>query len=168
VDIYSEDIMSKVRLALSFVFPLSFGTSTAFAQLEGTYRLISTTARILETGQEEKYTDESGYITYGKDGRMFVLLVRGKRPKPESLEKMTDQQRADLFRTVTAYSGRYTFDGKTVEHHIDISWNEVFTGTTLRREVKRDGDRIMLTTPPSPRSKDGKMSVRNLVFEKVK
>ncbi len=147
---------------------LSFVTSTAFAQLEGTYRLISTTARILETGQEEKYTDESGYITYGRDGRMFVLLVRGKRPKPESLEKMTDQQRADLFRTVTAYSGRYTFDGKTVEHHIDISWNEVFTGTTLRREVKRDGDRIMLTTPPSPRSKDGKMSVRTLVFEKVK
>ena len=42
--------MSKVRLALSFVFPLSFGTSTAFAQLEGTYRLIGTTARILETG----------------------------------------------------------------------------------------------------------------------
>src|SRR2546425_12665472 len=113
VDIYSEDIMSKIRLALSFVFPLSFGTSTAFAQLEGTYRLIGTTARILETGQEEKYTDESGYLTYCRDGRMFVLLVRGKRPKPESLEKMTDQQRADLFRTVTAYSGRYTFDGKT-------------------------------------------------------
>ena len=165
MDIYSEDIMSKFRLALP---SLSFVTSTAFAQLEGTYRLISTTARILETGQEEKYTDESGYITYGRNGRMFVLLVRGKRPKPESLEKMTDQQRADLFRTVTAYSGRYTFDGKTVEHHIDISWNEVFTGTTLRREVKRDGDRIMLTTPPSPRSKDGKMSVRTLVFEKVK
>jgi len=82
--------------------------------MEGTYRLISTTAKMLETGLEEKYTDESGYITYGRDGRMFVLLVRGKRPKPESLEKMTDQQRADLFRTVTAYSGRYAFDGKTV------------------------------------------------------
>src|SRR5438445_5185790 len=32
--IHSEDIMSKLRLALSFVFPLSFGASTAFAQLE--------------------------------------------------------------------------------------------------------------------------------------
>jgi hypothetical protein len=160
--------MSKVRLALPFVLLLPLITSTAHAQLEGTYRLVSTTARILETGQEEKYTDETGYITYGKDGRMFVLLVRGTRPKPESLEKMTDQQRVELFRTVTAYSGRYTFDGKTVEHHVDISWNEVFTGTTLRREVKRDGDRIMLTTSASPRSKDGKMSVRTLVFEKLK
>jgi hypothetical protein len=155
-------------LGLALIVMLPTSTSAADAELYGTYRLIGTTARILETGEEEKYTDETGYITYCRDGRMFVLLVRGKRPKPESLAKMTDQQRADLFRTVTAYSGPYTFDGKTVEHHIDISWNEVFTGMTLRREVKRVGDRIMLTTPPSPRSKDGKMSVRTLIFEKVK
>ena len=160
--------MRKFMLALPVVVLLPFSTYAADGELYGTYRLIGTTAKILETGQVEKYTDETGYITYGKDGRMFALLVRGKRPKPESLEKTTDQQRADLFRTVTAYSGRYTFDGKTVEHHIDISWNEVFTGTTLRREVKRDGDKIMLTTPPSPRSKDGKMSVRTLIWEKVK
>ena len=156
------------RSAIDRRLSVSLIASPAYAQLEGTYRLISTTARILETGQEEKYGDETGYITYGKDGRMFVLLVRGKRPKPESLEKMTDQERVELFRTVTAYSGRYTFDGKTVEHHIDISWNEVFTGTTLRREVRRNGDKIVLTTPASPRGKDGKMSVRTLVFEKVK
>jgi len=146
---------------------LSMSTYAA-DELYGTYRLIGTTARILETGEEEKYTDETGYITYGRDGRMFVLLVRGKRPKPESLDKITDQQRAELFRTTTAYSGPFTFDGKTVEHHIDISWNEVFTGMVLRREVRRDGDRITLTTPPSPRGKDGKMSVRTLTFEKVK
>ena len=156
------------RSAIGRRFSVSLNASPAYAQLEGTYRLISTTARILETGQEEKYGDETGYITYGEDGRMFVLLVRGKRPKPESLEKMTDRERVELFRTVTAYSGRYTFDGTTVEHHIDISWNEVFTGTTLRREVRRNGDKIVLTTPASPRGKDGKMSVRTLVFEKVK
>src|SRR5262245_54029830 len=160
--------MRKIMQALPFVFPWLLTGSAAHAQLQGTYRLISTTAKILETGEEERYTDETGYITYGNDGRMFVLLVRGKRPKPESLEKMTDPERVELFRTVTAYSGRYTFDGKTVEHHVDISWNEVFTGTTLRREVKRDGDKIILTTPASPRGKDGKMSVRTLVFERVK
>ena len=159
--------MRKAMLALPLVVMLPVSTYAADGELYGTYRLIGTTAKILETGEEEKYTDETGYITYGRDGRMFVLLVRGKRPKPESLEKMTDQQRAELFRTVTAYSGPYTFDGKSVEHHVDISWNEVFTGMMLRREVTRVGDRIMLTTPPSPRSKDGKMSVRTLIFEKV-
>jgi hypothetical protein len=160
--------MRKVMPALPPVVLPPISTSAADGGLYGTYRLISTTAKILETGREETYTDETGYITYGRDGRMFVLLIRGKRPKPESLEKMTDQQRVDLFRTVTAYSGRYTFDGKTLEHHVDISWNEVFTGMTLRREVKVDGDRIILTTPPSPRSSDGKMGVRTLMFERVK
>jgi Lipocalin-like domain len=160
--------MRKAMLALPLIVLLPISAYAADADLYGTYRLISTTAKTLETGQEEKYTDESGYITYGRDGRMFVLLVRGKRPKPESLEKMTDQQRVELFRTVTAYSGTYTFDGKTVEHHVDISWNEVFTGMTLRREVRFDGDRVILTTPPSPRSSDGKMGVRTLIFEKVK
>jgi len=150
------------------IFLISSNAKAGNEELYGTYRLISTTAKTLETGQEEKYTDETGYITYGRDGRMFVLLVRGKRTKPESLEKMTDQQRVDLFRSVTAYSGPYTFDGKTVEHHVDISWNEVFTGMTLRREVKFDGDRVILTTPPSPRSSDGKMGIRTLIFERAK
>lgn len=160
--------MRKVMLAFALVVLLPVSTYAADAELYGTYRLIGTTAKILETGEEEKYTDETGYITYGRDGRMFALLVRGKRPKPESLEKMTDQQRVELFRTVTAYSGPYTFDGKTVEHHVDVSWNEIFSGMTLRRELRMDGERIMLTTPPSPRSKDGKMSVRTLTFERVK
>ena len=160
--------MHKVILMFPLLALIPFSAHAADADLSGTYRLIGTTAKILETGEEEKYTDETGYITYGSDGRMFVILVRGKRPKPESLDKISDQQRADLFRTVTAYSGRYTFDGKTVEHHVDISWNEVFTGMTLRREVKKDGDKVMLTTAPSRRSKDGKMSVRTLVFERVK
>ena len=54
---------------------------------------------------------------------MLVLIVRGNRPKPESLAKMTDQQRADLFRSMTSYGGTYKFDGKSIEHHIDISYS---------------------------------------------
>ena len=153
--------------SLTLLVPLSAQSLAGPEELWGTYRLVGTTAKLLETGEEESYGPESGHIIYGRDGRMMVLLVRGDRPKPESLEKMTDQQRADLFKTVTAYSGLYKFDGKTVEHHIDVAWNQVWEGTVQRRDVKRVGNRIMLTTPPSARSKDGKMSVRILTFEKV-
>jgi hypothetical protein len=76
------------------------------------------------------------------DDILLVLIVRRDRPKPESVDKITDQQRADLHRSMTAYGGTYKFDGKRVEHNIDISWNEVFTGTTLVREIKKDGDRL--------------------------
>jgi lipocalin-like protein len=96
------------------------------------------------------------------------MTVFSNRPKAESLEKMTDQQRADLFRTMIAYGGTYTFRGDSVEHHIDISWNELWTGTTVIRDIKREGDRLVYTTKPAPFPRDGKMSINTLVFEKVK
>ena len=74
---------------------------------------------------------------------------------------MTDQDRIGLFRTTTAYSGTYKFDGKTVEHSIDISWNEYWAGTKQVRTVERDSDRITLTTSPFPFHTDGRISVNS-------
>ena len=159
--------MRKTMLALALV-ALSFSANAAEDELYGTYKLISSTRTLLDTGQVETFAQEQGFITYGKDGRMLVLIVRGNRPKPESIAKMTDLQRADLFRSMTAYGGMYKFDGKTMEHHIDISWNEVWTGTTQFRDVKKEGDRLIYTTRPAPFVSDGKMSVVTLVWEKVK
>jgi hypothetical protein len=55
-----------------------------------------------------------------------------------------------------------------MEHHIDISWNEIWTGTTQIRDVKKEGDRLIYTTRPAPFVSDGKMSVVTTVWEKVK
>jgi hypothetical protein len=73
-------------------------------------------------------------------------MTDGDRPKPESIATMTEQQRCDLHRTMFAYGGTYTFDGKMVEHHIDLSWNEVWTGTTVIRDVKVEGDQLIYTS----------------------
>ena len=35
-----------------------------------------------------------------------------------------------------------TIHGDLIEHHIDASWNEVWTGTTQMRHVAKDGDRV--------------------------
>jgi hypothetical protein len=79
---------------------------------------------------------------------MLVLNTYGGRPKPESSEKMTDDQRIGLFRTMLAYGGTYTFDGKKIEHHVDICWDEVRCGTTVVRDVARNGDRLILHHTP--------------------
>ena len=86
--------------------------------------------------------------------------------EPESIEKITDQERSDLLRTMTAYAGTYKFDGSKVEHHIDISMNETWTGTTQVRSVKRDGERLVYTTPAFRFHTDGKMSINTLIWEK--
>ncbi len=93
----------------------------------------------MDTGQVETFGQVQGFITYGSDGRMLVLIVEGNRPKAESLAKMTDEQRVGLFRTMNAYGGTYTLGGK-----------------------------LIYTTRPAPHVSDGKMSVITLVWEKVK
>jgi Lipocalin-like domain len=77
-----------------------------------TYRLISEERTIVATGEVIPTKNPTGYITYTREGRMVALIVRGPRPKPDKVENLTDAQRVDLFRTMTAYGGTYTFDGK--------------------------------------------------------
>jgi hypothetical protein len=136
--------------------------------LSGTYKLVVEGRQILDTGEIVRVSNPQGYITYGNDGRMLVLIVRNPSPKPNSIVGMTDQDRAALLRTMTAYGGTYEFDETTIKHHIDISWNEVWTGTTEIRSVTRDGERLVYTTPPFHFHSDGKLSVNTLIWEKIK
>jgi Lipocalin-like domain len=107
--------MRRTMLAVTIV-ALSLPVSAAEYEFYGTYRLISTTRTVLDTGQIITFHGETGFITYGKDRRMMILAVRGDRPKAESIEKMTDQQRAVLHRSMTAYAGTYKFDGNGASH----------------------------------------------------
>jgi hypothetical protein len=136
--------------------------------IAGTYRLVVEQRTIVDTGEIIAVKNPQGFITYGSDGRMMVIVVRHPRPKPEAIEKATDQERADLLRTMTAYAGTYKFDGKQIEHRIDISMNETWTGTTQVRAVTRDGERLVYTTPPFRFHTDGKMSINSLTWEKMK
>jgi hypothetical protein len=138
-------------------------------ELPGTYKLISSMRTIVETGEvKDSYGKQPrGYIMYGSDGRMLVLITHEGRPKP-GRTGMTDKDRAGQYRTMNAYGGTYTFHGNWIEHHIDIAANETRVGSTEIREVKRDGNRLIYTTKPQPFSADGKMSVITLVWEKMK
>jgi hypothetical protein len=159
--------MRKLALAVIAV-AIPYQVTADDADITGMYRLVSEQRKIVDTGEIVAGSGSQGFISYDKSGRMLVVLVRSPRPNPENLDKMTDQDRLGLFRTMTAYSGTFKFDGRTVEHSIDISWNEYWTGTKQIRTVERDGDRITLTTPPFPFHTDGRMSVNMLVWERVK
>ena len=134
----------------------------------GTWSLVSTERKYLDTGQTLPVLPQQGYINYSPDGRMLVVIVQPNRPKPKTIEGMSDKERIDLFGTVVAYGGTYKFDGKEMKHNIDISWNEVWTNTTQVRDVKRDGDRLIYNTRPAPNAVDGRMSTTTLIWQKVK
>lgn len=122
-------------------------------EVYGTWKLISNQIKVLEAGEVRDFETGvalSGYINYGPDHRMLGLLVRGNRPKPESVQKITYQQRVDLITTMVSYGGTYKLDGSSMYHYIDISWNQIWTGTTQIREVKREGNKLIYTTRPAP------------------
>jgi hypothetical protein len=160
--------MRNILLALTFT---AFSACAACADddLVGTYKLVSGTRTIVESGEvRDAYgKNPKGYIMYGSDGRMLVLITHDGRPKPSRTD-MTDQDRADQYRSLNTYGGTYTFHGTSVEHHIDIAGNETRVGSTEIREVRRDGNRLTYTTKPQPFSGDGKLSVITLVWEKLK
>src|ERR1700754_432559 len=156
-----------ILAAFAAAIALASPAIAADVSILGTYRLVSEQRTIVDTKEVIPGTGARGYITYGEDGRMIVLIVRQPRPRPEGPEKIADQQRIELFRTITAYAGTYKFDGNTIEHNIEISMNEVWSGTKQVRSVRREGDHLIYSTPPFPFHTDGKMSINTLVWEKV-
>lgn len=161
--------MSRIALLLAILLASNSANALEKEDILGTWKLVSSKRKVLETGEEiDTYgARPAGWISYGPDGRMMALIVNDGRPKPKSIEKMTDAERIKLFRTVLAYSGSYAFDGKSVSHNIDTSWNEVWTGTTQIRDIERQGNRLIYRTRPAPFSGDGKMSVVTLIWEKL-
>jgi Lipocalin-like domain len=138
-------------------------------KLYGTWRLVSDVRKDVETGA---MTDNfgkhpQGFLSYGRDGRMSAIEVAEQRPKPTDLSKMDDSVRAALFRTMLAYGGTFSFDGKVVTHHVDISWNNNWTGSDQIRNVRLEGNRLYITTNVQPSPIDGKLSIGILTWEKV-
>jgi hypothetical protein len=148
---------------------LSASPSASGEKLWGTWRLVSFTRTYTETGQTADAfgKEPQGFIGYGRDGRMTVLIVKSGRPKVKDVAAIDDATRVELFKTMLAYAGTYTFDGKTVTHHIDISSNESWTGRDQIRNVKLDGRKLVLTTNPQTNATDGKMTVSVLTWERI-
>jgi hypothetical protein len=141
-------------------------------EIWGTYTLVSATNKILDTGEVVNAFGEQpkGYITYGKEGRMLVLITYGGRIKPPDVVKTTVEDRDALYRSMLAYGGTYTYSGDKIEHHVDISWDETRSGTTVTRNITRDGDRLTYVTEPfATRGKEylGKMVIQTLVWERI-
>jgi hypothetical protein len=137
--------------------------------LLGTWSLVSVIREEIPSGAtiDLMGPNPKGFITYSADGRMVAILARGDRKMPAA-NTATAAEAENLFRSVISYAGTYTIAGNEVTHHVDISWNESWTGTKQVRIFKFEGNKVSLSTPVSPDPFDGQMSIRSLVWEKVK
>jgi hypothetical protein len=138
-------------------------------RLIGTWRLVTVETVDLATGEKSESwgANPLGYINYAPDGRMMVMNMRKDRSKPAGAVP-TSAEAADLFKSMLAYAGTYSIDGDEVTHHIEISWNEAWSGTHQVRVARFDGNRVHLSTKPSPDLANGRTSVRTMTWEKLR
>lgn len=141
------------------------------AELLGTWKLVSYVGEEVGSGGRSDVmgAHPTGYINYGRDGRMIVIIAGSDRKKPAG-PVATPEEASALIRSLLAYAGTYTVDtaARTVTHHIDVSWDETRTGESHLRMYRLEGDRLTLTTQPSRDPATGRKTVRTVTWERVK
>ena len=134
----------------------------------GTWKLVSMTIQYQDTGERaEPYgAHPTGFLSYGPDCRMYAILASEGR-KPPAGDVPSDAEKAELFTGVAAYAGTYTIEGDKVSHHVDISWNQAWTGTTQVRQFKIEGNRLHIRAMPAKNTRDGRVSSAALEWVRV-
>jgi hypothetical protein len=145
------------------VFAANLSSWAAEPSLEGNWKVVSYVTQELATGKKTPVLGEhpKGYLIYTPEGRMMGLLVHEIRSPPK-----TDEDRINLHKYMVAYSGRYTVEGDKVVHHVDISWNEGYTGTDQVRFFKLEGNTLTIKTAPAKNPITGIESTTVVVWER--
>ena len=136
--------------------------------LLGTWTLVSAVREEIPSGARTDMFGQAphGFINYSPEGRMIALITRRDR-KAAANGRPTPTEAEALFRSMLSYAGTFTVEGDVVTHHVDISWNESFTGGAQKRHFKLEGNRLILSTPQSRDPIDGKLSVRHMTWQRV-
>jgi hypothetical protein len=134
------------------------------APLVGLWRLVSFQREYQATG-ERGYPmgfAPAGYILFLPEGRMAVVITGDARKAPT-----TDQDRAELFNSLVAYTGPYRVDGDTWITMVDVSMNPAWVGAEQTRAFQITGDRLQETSPWMPRP-DNRMARAVFTYQRAK
>jgi hypothetical protein len=141
---------------------------SALQSILGTWKLVSYVREVF--GSDERFNqfgeNPAGYLGYSADGRMYAIFVRQDRITPGDVVP-TDEEGVKLLGTMVAYAGKFTLDGEKVVHHIDVSWNQAWTGTDQVRYYDLSGGMLTITTAAYRSYQDGRQGRSVLIWKKV-
>jgi len=84
-----------------------------------------------------------GFICYSPDGRMVCMISRADRARFEKGGQWNapDEEKARAYDSMLAYAGRYSVDGDTVTHFVDMSLFPNWKGGEQKRKfaLRADG-----------------------------
>lgn len=132
----------------------------------GVWRLADITRRN-ERGEIRRLYGPSthGLAIYTASGFVSITLMAAERPDHSGggdIRGGTPEEKQHAFDTYMSHCGRYTVEGETVVHHIEMSLFPNWTGTDQRRSFRCDGGQLIVRT--SPILSDGDTWVYELVW----
>src|SRR5688572_10414425 len=146
--------MLRYVVAMTLMLPTAPACADA-SKLVGTWKLKSGYLVNLDTKERRFIVGEkpSGYLVATPD-RIIVVIT------PEDLRKPdTDADRVHNYRSMFAYSGKYTIDGEKFATKVDVYWNQTGVGRYKVRFYRFNGDdELHIVSAVTP--------IRNLNWEK--
>src|SRR6516162_6079419 len=127
-------------------------------------RTIQTKPAPAMAGTKQLGQNPRGAVVYTPE-RVVFLIVKNSRARPEQLPP-SDKEKIALFDTMFAYSGSYTVESDRVVHHVDLSWNEAWSGTDQVRFCKVDNHKLTYTSSPGKNPFDGREVVHEVTWER--
>ena len=95
-----------------------------------------------------------GRVAFSADGRMMSVVCDGRRELPLGVQ-----------RDYSSYCGNYTFDGAQLVTTVDAASDPARIGSEQVRDVRFDGDRMILRPPP--RRSGDRTEQRELTWELI-
>jgi Lipocalin-like domain len=150
--------------------PVKFETrhdKTVAERILGSWRMTSWQIEDLASGETRDAfgPNPHGYISYTADGRVMVLVLKTDRGRPAALVP-TNEEKLALYDSMFAYAGTYTVDAEKVVHHIDMSWNQSWTGTSQIRFLRLQGDRLTYVGAPARNPMNGRDCLHTVIFQR--
>jgi hypothetical protein len=155
-----------MRTAFAFLGVILAFTRPVFAddgdKLVGTWKIVSAVVEDVQTKEQKPLygAHPKGYLILLPTGRMMSLLVSEGRKAPQ-----TDAERSTAYRSMVAYTGKYTLEGNKWTTKPDVAWNEAWMMDQVRY-FKLDGDRLSVETAPAMNPNYGKVVRVTLVWQK--
>ena len=133
--------LSRLAALVLFVIAVQPCFADDYAKTVGTWRLVSFESESQATGEREAVLGKNptGYIIFTPERRLMVIITGEGRNAAK-----TDQDRASLFKSMTAYTGVYRIEGDKRITKVDVSWNPDWVGTDVVRFFRFDGERLQI------------------------
>jgi Lipocalin-like domain len=132
-------------------------------QLSGSWKLTSWTIQVINGEAAQPFgPNPKGRAVFTPDGFSAFMIARPDR-KPAT----NDADSAALLKSLMVYTGKFTIDGDKLTTNVDLSWNEILTGTAQVRYFKLEGDKLSIRTAEQASAVyPGKKVVGTLTWER--